>query len=79
MVNPEASGRTDLWAFIHELGHNQQRDCWEFEPNTTECTCNLWSVYVNEEVLGTKRAEVKKLSWFCVKFGDSQFFFAVFN
>ena len=59
MVNPEASGRTDLWAFIHELGHNQQRDCWEFRPNTSECTNNLWSVYVNEEVLGTKRAEVK--------------------
>uniref|UniRef100_A0A8C5B255 TRPM8 channel-associated factor homolog n=1 Tax=Gadus morhua TaxID=8049 RepID=A0A8C5B255_GADMO len=57
MVNPEASGRTDLWGFIHELGHNQQRACWEFRPNTTECTCNLWSVYVNEEVLGTKRAK----------------------
>ncbi|CAL8349830.1 unnamed protein product [Lota lota] len=57
MVNPEASGRKDLWGFIHELGHNQQRGCWEFQPHTTECTCNLWSVYVNEEVLGTNRAE----------------------
>ncbi|XP_030236426.1 TRPM8 channel-associated factor homolog [Gadus morhua] len=57
LVNPEASGRKNLWGFIHELGHNQQRGCWEFKPNTTECTCNLWSVYVNEEVLGIKRAE----------------------
>uniref|UniRef100_A0A3P9BBM2 TRPM8 channel-associated factor homolog n=1 Tax=Maylandia zebra TaxID=106582 RepID=A0A3P9BBM2_9CICH len=46
-----------LWGPIHELGHNQQRSCWEFRPHTTECTCNLWSVYVNEEVLGINRAQ----------------------
>ncbi|XP_034459759.1 TRPM8 channel-associated factor homolog [Hippoglossus hippoglossus] len=46
-----------LWGPIHELGHNQQRGCWEFPPNTTECTCNLWSVYVHEEVLGINRAK----------------------
>ncbi|KAK9520532.1 hypothetical protein VZT92_020412 [Zoarces viviparus] len=46
-----------LWGPIHELGHNQQRRCWEFPPNTTECTCNLWSVYVHEEVLGINRAK----------------------
>ncbi|XP_028275278.1 TRPM8 channel-associated factor homolog isoform X2 [Parambassis ranga] len=46
-----------LWGPIHELGHNQQRACWEFPPNTTECTCNLWSVYVHEEVLGSNRAK----------------------
>ncbi|KAK0155033.1 TRPM8 channel-associated factor [Merluccius polli] len=46
-----------LWGYIHELGHNQQRGCWEFAPHTTECTCNLWSVYVHEEVLGINRAE----------------------
>ncbi|RVE64367.1 hypothetical protein OJAV_G00125280 [Oryzias javanicus] len=46
-----------LWGPIHELGHNQQRGCWEFPPNTTECTCNLWSVYVHEEVLGIDRSK----------------------
>ncbi|KAL3992259.1 GPI ethanolamine phosphate transferase 3 subunit O [Sarotherodon galilaeus] len=46
-----------LWGPIHELGHNQQRSCWEFRPHTTECTCNLWSVYVHEEVLGINRAQ----------------------
>uniref|UniRef100_A0A673BCJ5 TRPM8 channel-associated factor homolog n=1 Tax=Sphaeramia orbicularis TaxID=375764 RepID=A0A673BCJ5_9TELE len=46
-----------LWGIIHELGHNQQRGCWEFPPHTTECTCNLWSVYVHEEVLGVNRAK----------------------
>ncbi|KAM9801305.1 TRPM8 channel-associated factor homolog [Neosynchiropus ocellatus] len=46
-----------LWGPIHELGHNQQRDCWEFKPNTTEATCNLWSVYVHEEVLKIPRAQ----------------------
>ncbi|CAL1581932.1 unnamed protein product [Knipowitschia caucasica] len=40
-----------LWGPIHELGHNQQRECWEFHPHTTEATCNLWSVYVHETVL----------------------------
>ncbi|KAK5868482.1 hypothetical protein PBY51_009491 [Eleginops maclovinus] len=46
-----------LWGPIHELGHNQQRGCWEFKPNTTECTCNLWSVYVHEEVFGIQRGK----------------------
>ncbi|XP_017286100.1 TRPM8 channel-associated factor homolog [Kryptolebias marmoratus] len=46
-----------LWGELHELGHNQQRIYWEFPPNTTEATCNLWSVYVNEEVLGVNRAK----------------------
>lgn len=48
-----------LWGPIHELGHNQQRNCWEFPPHTTESTCNLWSVYVHEEVLGINRAKVR--------------------
>ncbi|XP_069836098.1 TRPM8 channel-associated factor homolog [Dendropsophus ebraccatus] len=44
-----------LWGPIHELGHNQQRGVWEFPPHTTEATCNLWSVYVHETVLGIPR------------------------
>lgn len=44
-----------LWGPIHELGHNQQQQAWEFPPHTTEATCNLWSVYVHEEVLGIPR------------------------
>ncbi|XP_021508978.1 TRPM8 channel-associated factor 2 [Meriones unguiculatus] len=46
-----------LWGPIHELGHNQQRRGWEFPPHTTEATCNLWSVYVHETVLGIPRAQ----------------------
>uniref|UniRef100_A0A8C6U4M7 Peptidase M60 domain-containing protein n=1 Tax=Neogobius melanostomus TaxID=47308 RepID=A0A8C6U4M7_9GOBI len=46
-----------MWGFIHELGHNQQRSCWEFSGHTTECTCNLWSLYVHETVLGTPREQ----------------------
>uniref|UniRef100_UPI003AAB2FEB TRPM8 channel-associated factor homolog n=1 Tax=Centroberyx gerrardi TaxID=166262 RepID=UPI003AAB2FEB len=55
MFDITAIKNSDLWGPIHELGHNQQRDSWEFRPHTTECTCNLWSVYVHEEVLGIKR------------------------
>ncbi|XP_047550823.1 TRPM8 channel-associated factor 2-like isoform X1 [Lutra lutra] len=46
-----------LWGPIHELGHNQQREEWEFPPHTTEATCNLWSVYVHETVLDIPRAK----------------------
>lgn len=45
------------WGTIHELGHNQQRNKWEFQPHTTEATCNLWAVYVHETVLGIPRHE----------------------
>lgn len=52
------SMRRGMWGPIHELGHNQQRRCWELPPHTTEGTCNLWSVYVHEQVLGMDRAQV---------------------
>ncbi|KAI5099072.1 TRPM8 channel-associated factor-like isoform X1, partial [Silurus meridionalis] len=55
LVNPETARKTGIWGPIHELGHNQQLSVWEFPPHTTECTCNLWSVYIHEEVLGVKR------------------------
>ncbi|XP_053176531.1 TRPM8 channel-associated factor homolog [Scomber japonicus] len=57
LVRPDDARTKGLWGEIHELGHNQQRSCWEFRPNTTETTCNLWSVYVHEEVLGLNRAK----------------------
>lgn len=57
LVNVDGAREKGIWGFIHELGHNQQRGCWEFPPHTTECTCNLWSVYVHEEVLGIDRAK----------------------
>lgn len=44
-----------MWGPIHELGHNQQRDIWEFPPHTTEATNNLWSVYIHETVLDIPR------------------------
>ncbi|XP_069059719.1 TRPM8 channel-associated factor homolog [Pleurodeles waltl] len=43
------------WGPLHELGHNQQGWKWNISPNTTEATCNLWSVYVSEKVLGITR------------------------
>ena len=52
-------GATDLellsskgsWGIFHELGHNHQ---WKdlVLPGTIEATCNLWSVFINEELLG---------------------------
>lgn len=62
LVGPRDARTKDMWGPIHELGHNQQRSRWEFPPHTTECTCNLWSVYVHEEVLGISREEVELVS-----------------
>ncbi|CAM2097528.1 unnamed protein product [Caretta caretta] len=55
LVNMEYMQANGLWGPIHELGHNQQQAGWEFPPHTTEATCNLWSVYVHEKVLGISR------------------------
>lgn len=62
LIDTERAKTHGLWGFIHELGHNQQRDSWEFQPHTTECTCNLWSVYLHEEVLGIHRDQVNSIS-----------------
>uniref|UniRef100_A0A3Q2GLJ4 Peptidase M60 domain-containing protein n=1 Tax=Cyprinodon variegatus TaxID=28743 RepID=A0A3Q2GLJ4_CYPVA len=55
LVSVKNAKTKGMWGPIHELGHNQQRSCWEFPPNTTEATCNLWSVYVHETVFGINR------------------------
>ncbi|XP_037691873.1 TRPM8 channel-associated factor 2-like isoform X2 [Choloepus didactylus] len=56
LINETGIRSRGLWGAIHELGHNQQRPGWEIPPHTTEATCNLWSVYVHEMVLGISRA-----------------------
>ncbi|XP_053263154.1 TRPM8 channel-associated factor homolog [Podarcis raffonei] len=43
------------WDVLRELGHNQQRSEWDFPPHTTDATCYLWSIYVNETVLDIPR------------------------
>lgn len=55
MLDVKHMQTTGLWGPVHELGHNQQQQGWEFPPHTTEATCNLWSVYVHEKVLGIPR------------------------
>uniref|UniRef100_A0A3B4AWN7 Peptidase M60 domain-containing protein n=1 Tax=Periophthalmus magnuspinnatus TaxID=409849 RepID=A0A3B4AWN7_9GOBI len=57
MVSVKHMTTNGLWGPIHELGHNQQRGCWEFPSHTTEATCNLWSVYVHETVLHIPRGK----------------------
>uniref|UniRef100_F7F566 Peptidase M60 domain-containing protein n=1 Tax=Ornithorhynchus anatinus TaxID=9258 RepID=F7F566_ORNAN len=57
VVNLQRIWEKGLWGPLHELGHNQQRSNWEFPPHTSEATCNLWSVYVSETVLGIPRHE----------------------
>ncbi|XP_062872473.1 TRPM8 channel-associated factor homolog [Trichomycterus rosablanca] len=64
-----------FWGAIHELGHNQQCGVWEFPPHTTECTCNLWSVYVHEEVLGLNRAKAHEAMVLEKRQGRAQSYF----
>ncbi|KAL1278902.1 hypothetical protein QQF64_025575 [Cirrhinus molitorella] len=59
LLNVQRAYKRGLWGQIHELGHNQQRGVWEFPPHTAECTCNLWSLYVHEEVLGLNGYKVQ--------------------
>lgn len=49
------SAADGMWGPFHEFGHNHQWNDWIL-PGTTETTCNLWSVYLSEEVAGTPRA-----------------------
>ncbi|KAM8820343.1 TRPM8 channel-associated factor 2 [Eudromia elegans] len=60
LVDMKHMKSTGLWGPIHELGHNQQQQAWEFPPHITEATCNLWSVYVHEKVLGIPRHQAHK-------------------
>ena len=43
------------WGFFHELGHNHQHVDWIL-PGTTETTCNLWSVYLMEQLVSIETA-----------------------
>lgn len=45
------------WGFVHELGHNHQEEAWTFE-GTEEVTCNLFSMYALEKVIGVKYDQV---------------------
>ena len=49
------SAADGMWGPFHEFGHNHQWNDWIL-PGTTETTCNLWSVYLSEEIAGIARA-----------------------
>ncbi len=61
-INPSEAEIVDLqklstkgnWGFFHELGHNHQRTDWTF-PGQTEVTCNLFSLYCMEKLVGLPR------------------------
>ncbi|MDF1756530.1 MAG: M60 family metallopeptidase [Verrucomicrobiales bacterium] len=55
-VNPDKLKNDGFWGFFHEYGHNHQHSLWAL-PNTVETTCNLWSVYLYEELIGKPRTQ----------------------
>ena len=58
-IDPSQKDSVDLpklmkegnWGFFHELGHNHQCSAWTFNGQT-EVTCNLFSLYVMEKLVG---------------------------
>ncbi len=58
-IDPSQKDSVDLpklakegnWGFFHELGHNHQCSAWTF-AGQTEVTCNLFSLYVMEKLVG---------------------------
>ena len=44
------------WGTFHELGHNHQMSEWIWK-GWTEVTCNIWPVYILENIAGIKREE----------------------
>lgn len=49
-VDTKALTTKGSWGHYHELGHNHQAPEWTFD-GTTEVTCNLFSLYVFDQVL----------------------------
>lgn len=58
-VNAESLRKDGNWGFFHEYGHNHQHNLWAL-PNTGETTCNLWSVYLFEELIGKDRDDTHR-------------------
>lgn len=58
-ITPELMHSPRAWGFLHELGHVHQDAAWNL-PGSVEASCNLWSVYVSEELLGVPRAEAHR-------------------
>lgn len=58
-LNPDLLRTPRSWGFLHELGHVHQDAAWNL-PGSVEASCNLWSVYISEELLGVPRAEAHR-------------------
>ncbi len=58
-VDAKALREEGNWGFFHEYGHNHQHNLWAL-PGTGETTCNLWSVYLFEELVGIDRDETHR-------------------
>ncbi|MFA6044245.1 MAG: M60 family metallopeptidase [Phycisphaerales bacterium] len=48
------------WGPYHEMGHNHQQDAWTFD-GTGEVTCNIFTLYVLENVCGVADASHQKV------------------
>ncbi|MCA8920235.1 MAG: M60 family metallopeptidase, partial [Planctomycetes bacterium] len=51
VLDLERLRREGSWGHFHELGHNHQRGDWTF-AGTGEVTCNLFTLYVMDTVVG---------------------------
>ena len=51
VLDLERLKREGSWGHFHELGHNRQEGAWTF-AGTGEVTCNLFTLYAMDTVVG---------------------------
>lgn len=56
VLNAKKMRKEGEWGIFHELGHNMQRPAWTW-PATVEVTCNLFTLYTMERVVGRSFSE----------------------
>ncbi len=61
VLDVETLRREGNWGYFHELGHNRQRGEWTF-AGTGEVTCNLFTLYSMDRVVGIEPGEHPSLA-----------------
>lgn len=56
LIDEKTIRSSGSWNVFHILGHRHQHAGWQFPLHGTAADCNLWNVYLHEEVLDIPRA-----------------------
>lgn len=56
LIDEKTIRSSGSWNVFHILGHRHRHAGWQFPLHSTAADCNLWNVYLHEEVLDIPRA-----------------------